>query len=134
MRSTRSINVVAEFGAGGEAVPPVGMFVEASIRGRVLPEVIRVPHSAMIDGNKVLLVEEERLDIRPVKVLRTEEEFVLVNGGSAVGELPEGSAIVVTPPSSPVQSQKVTVARFMTAERSSSGSEVGDADEVGVEE
>ena len=133
-RSTRSINVVAEFGAGGEAVPPVGMFVEASIRGRVLPEVIRVPHSAMIDGNKVLLVEEERLDIRPVKVLRTEEEFVLVNGGSAVGELPEGSAIVVTPPSSPVQSQKVTVARFMTAERSSSGSEVGDADEVGVEE
>lgn len=133
-RATRSINVVAEFGYGGEDVPPVGMFIQASIRGRVLSEIMRVPHTAMIDGSKVLLVEKDRLDIRPVKIVRTEEEFVLINGGSADGELPEGSAIVVTPPGSPVQNQKVRVARFLTGESGSPGSELRRVDEVGKEE
>ena len=130
-RSTRSINVVAEFGSGGEEVPPVGMFVQASIRGRVLPGIISVPHSAMIDGSKVLLVERDRLHIRPVKIVRTEEELVMVKEGSGEGELPEGSEIVVTPPGSPVQNQRVSVARLLTE---GSGSDVGElqqGDEAG---
>ena len=108
-RTTRSINVVGEFGMDGSSVPPIGMFVDVAIKGVTLPDVVRIPRSAMIDGRKVLLVREGRLDIRPVKVVRTESEVVIVNGGSDDGEVPKGAQIVITPPNAPVQGEQVVV-------------------------
>ncbi len=108
-RTTRSINVVAEFGMDGSDVPPIGMFVDVEIKGVALPGVVRVPRTAMVDGKKVLLVENGRLDIRPVLVVRTEAEVVIVNGGAADGEVPAGAQIVITPPNAPVQDGRVKV-------------------------
>ena len=110
-RTTRSINVVAEFGTDGGDAPPIGMFVQAVINGKTLPEVVRVPRSAMIDGDNVLLAKEGRLDIRPVEVLRTEAAEVIVRGGAAEGEVPAGAQIVITPPNSPVQNSRIAIAK-----------------------
>ncbi|MBB81240.1 MAG: hypothetical protein CMN02_09645 [Roseibacillus sp.] len=106
-RSTRSINVVAEFGADGTEVPPVGMFVQASILGKTIPKAVRIPRSGVVDGGKVLLVKNGRLNIRPAKILWTEISHVVVRGGDGEREIPEGSVVVTTPPSPLIQNTRV---------------------------
>ena len=106
-RSTRSINVVAAFGDGGEEVPPIGMFVQASIRGQIIPDAVRIPRSGFVEGSKVLLVVDDRLDIRRATVLWSEASHVIVRGGDGEGEIPEGSIIVTTPPSPLIQNTRV---------------------------
>jgi RND family efflux transporter MFP subunit len=67
---------------------PVGMFVQAQIRGLKVDQVIRLPRSAMRDDNQVLVVDaDNRLNFRPVSVLRLEHDEMLVNGGLKDGEL-----------------------------------------------
>ncbi|MDG2488070.1 MAG: efflux RND transporter periplasmic adaptor subunit [Roseibacillus sp.] len=106
-RSTRSINVVAEFGGDGEGVPPIGMFVQASIQGKTISDAVRIPRSGVVDRDKVLLVENGRLAIRPAKVLWTESSHVIVRGGDGDGEIPGGATVVTTPPSPLVQNTRV---------------------------
>lgn len=69
--------------------PPliVGLFVNASIRGREVENVVRLPRSAMRDGSQVLVVDESnRLHFRQVDVLRIEHDEVIVQGGLIAGE------------------------------------------------
>ena len=67
---------------------PVGLFVQAEIRGRKVEDVIRLPRSAIRDNNQVLVVDEEnRLRFRTVVILRLEREDVLISGGLSDGEL-----------------------------------------------
>lgn len=103
-RSTRSINVVVEFGDGEGSSPPIGMFVQAIVTGVSIPEVVEVPRVAMLNGGEVLLVKEGRLEFRSVDVLRTEADVVLVTEGLLGGEL-----IVLTPPNAPVPGGRVLV-------------------------
>jgi RND family efflux transporter MFP subunit len=72
----------------GSAAPlSVGLFVEAEIRGRAVPDVIALPRPALREGSRVLVVDEqERLRWRPVEVLRTGREKVYVGAGLAAGE------------------------------------------------
>jgi len=73
--------------AGGLPVP-VGLFVEASIKGRKVEGVIRLPRSAMRDDNQVLVVDDDdRLRFRQVKVLRLEHDEMLISDGLAEGEM-----------------------------------------------
>lgn len=67
---------------------PVGMFVQAEIRGRRVENVIRLPRSAMRDNNEVLVVDaDHRLRFRQVSLLRLEHDEMLVSDGLADGEL-----------------------------------------------
>jgi len=67
---------------------PVGMFVQAEIRGRRVENIIRLPRSAMRDHNQVLVVDaDNRLHFRQVSLLRLEHDDMLVNDGLADGEL-----------------------------------------------
>ncbi len=67
---------------------PVGMFVQADIRGQRVENVIRLPRSAMRDNNQVLVVDDDnRLHFRQVSLLRLEHDDILVNAGLADGEL-----------------------------------------------
>ena len=64
--------------------PPlaIGMFVEALIAGRTIPDAIALPRTALRSGNRVFLVDgEDRLRIAEVEVLRTERDRVLLGGG-----------------------------------------------------
>ncbi|MCB1703240.1 MAG: efflux RND transporter periplasmic adaptor subunit [Halioglobus sp.] len=68
-------------------VLPVGMFVQADIRGRRVEDVIRLPRSAMRDNNQVLVVDaDDRLHFRQVSLLRLEHDDILVSSGVHNGE------------------------------------------------
>lgn len=72
---------------------PVGMFVQAEIRGARVENVIRLPRSAMRDDNQVLVVDEEnRLRFRQISLLRLEHDDILVSKG-----LSEGERVCVSP-------------------------------------
>ena len=67
---------------------PVGLFVQADIRGRNVDHVIRLPRSAMRDDNLVLVVDSDnRLLFRQVSLLRLEHDDILVSEGLEDGEL-----------------------------------------------
>ena len=67
---------------------PVGMFVQAEIRGRKVENIVRLPRSAMRDNNQVLVVDNDnRLHFRQVKILRLEHDDMLVSDGLSDGEL-----------------------------------------------
>ncbi len=67
---------------------PVGLFVQAEIRGRRVENVIRLPRSAIRDDNQVLVVDaDHHLHFRQVRILRLEHDEVLVSEGLADGEL-----------------------------------------------
>ena len=70
------------------AILPVGMFVQAEIRGRQVEDIIRLPRSAMRDNDQVMVVDaDNHLHFRQVSILRLEHEEMLVDGGLKDGEL-----------------------------------------------
>jgi multidrug efflux pump subunit AcrA (membrane-fusion protein) len=63
------------------------MFVEAEIEGNWASSVVILPRSAVRVGDEVYVVDENnRLEFRPVEVLRAERERVLVRSGLKAGE------------------------------------------------
>ena len=69
--------------------PPlaVGMFVSATIHGKLFPGVIEVPRDALRGANKVLVVDSgSRLHIREVEVLRAGHETAVLRSGLEDGE------------------------------------------------
>jgi len=69
--------------------PPlsVGLFVDAEISGRRIEEALVIPRSALREGSRVLVLDDEdRVHYRPIKVLRIEREIVVVEDGLDVGE------------------------------------------------
>ena len=70
----------------------VGLFVEAEIVGRTLPSAFVLPRTALqsgpsVQGDYVHVVDaENRLRVRPVEVLRTQRETVVVGAGLSAGE------------------------------------------------
>ena len=89
---TRMINVVARVEspyspAAGRAPLAVGLFVDAEIHGRLARDVAILPRSAVRPDNTVLIVDgEDRLQFRPVTVLRTVAEQAYISAGLAAGE------------------------------------------------
>lgn len=92
---TRMVTLVAQvedpYGRASEEADgtplAVGLFVEAEIQGREIPEAVRLPSKALHDGDQVWLVDaEDRLRIRPVKVAWRGHDQVLVTSGLAAGE------------------------------------------------
>jgi RND family efflux transporter MFP subunit len=67
---------------------PMGLFVEAEIAGRLAEDVIVLPRSAVRDGGRVLVVDDEsRLRFRTIDILRTHKDEVVVEDGLESGEL-----------------------------------------------
>jgi RND family efflux transporter MFP subunit len=71
----------------------VGLFVEATIEGRVVEQVFKLPRSALRKQNDVLVVDSDnRLRQRPVELLRTDFESAYVTAG-----LQPGGQVCVSP-------------------------------------
>ncbi len=97
---TRMVNAIAQvqdpYARGRNSSRPplaVGMFVKAEIRGIRVRNVIRLPRTALHEGDIVFVVDGgSRLRFRPVDVLRREREVVLIRGG-----IEESEQICVSP-------------------------------------
>lgn len=109
-RATRSLYLVARIGdpidpAGLEIRP--GLYVDATIPGRPLPGVAKVPFKAFRDLTQLVIIDEnDQIDFRDVTVLHREGEHVYVSEGINEGDrisltdlpdLVEGMNVKATP-------------------------------------
>jgi multidrug efflux system membrane fusion protein len=90
---TRMVNVVAQVDdpyarIDGRSVLPVGLFVDAEIRGVEVDNAVVVPRTALIGDDQVLVVDNEnRLRFRTVNVLRATRTTVVIGAGLSDGEM-----------------------------------------------
>lgn len=99
-QQTRLIYAIAEvedpYGVGSDNGAPiaVGMFVSAEIISLSSQQALVLPRMALRNADKVYVINDEnRLEIRTVKVLSTSEEIVLVTDGVEQGDLVVTSTI-----------------------------------------
>ncbi len=101
-QQTRLIYAIAEvqdpYGEGADRGQPlaVGMFVSAVIQGVQQQQAMSLPREALRNADKVYVVnDEDRLEIRTVEVLSSNEESVLISAGVEAGERVVTSTIPV---------------------------------------
>jgi RND family efflux transporter MFP subunit len=88
-RVTYAVAQVADpYQLHGDGIPlPIGTFVAAEIEGRAAIDVIRIPRGALRGADQVLVVDDEnRIEIRTVTVIRSDEHYAYLGGGVAAGE------------------------------------------------
>ena len=95
-KKSRLISVVIEipnpFDISGNKVALLpGMYAEVSIKGKVLKNAFAVPRDAIHNRNEVWIVNNERLHIQPVKIIRKDRDFAYV-----ISDLEDNSIIVVS--------------------------------------
>lgn len=57
-----------------------GMYLEASITGNPVTDAYEVPNGVLVDGTKVYVVKENKLEVVPIKVVHKNLESVIVKG------------------------------------------------------
>ena len=92
-QQTRLIYAIAEvddpYGAGSDGGAPIaiGMFVSAEIAGVTSQSALVLPRKALRNADKVYVINDEnRLEIRTVRILSTSEDTVLVTNGVEPGD------------------------------------------------
>jgi multidrug efflux pump subunit AcrA (membrane-fusion protein) len=89
-------------GSEVEGAPLVaGLFVEAVIQGRTLEDAIALPREAVHMGGRVFLLDDGRLEIRPVRVVWADREEVVVEG------VAPGEEVVLTPLELPIEGMQL---------------------------
>ena len=67
---------------------PIGLFVNARIKGRWAEGVVTIPRAALRNQSKVLVVDKDnRIHYRDVKILRFENDNVIVSDGLESGDV-----------------------------------------------
>lgn len=86
-------------------LPPVGLFVDAEIEGKSLEDAVEIPRRALLEGNRVIVVEgENKIGFHDVAVLRLNEKTVVVSDG-----LEPGDRVVLTRLSAPVNGMEIEI-------------------------
>ena len=114
---TRMLELVARVeqeGASGDAGTPLlsGQLVTAKIQGRLLPAAVRLPRSALVDDQSILVVgDDDRLRQRRVVIASGGSEELLVENGVA-----EGERVCISPLAAPVDGMRVRLLASDAAE------------------
>ncbi len=99
---------------------PIGTFVAAEITGSGAFDVIRIPRTALRRADQVLVVDDEnKIDIRTVAVIRTDERFAYVGSGVAPGE-----RITTTAIEAPTNGMLIRTAESIAAESAENGDKI----------
>ena len=85
-RTSRMISVIVEVPdpfkvSGGKSPLLPGVFAKVMIQGKTLQNAIAIPRDAVREGNNVWLVNNNRLHIQPLKVVRSDKDFAYVVSG-----------------------------------------------------
>ena len=109
---TRTLPVVIEVDAtesSGETRNPLrlrpGMFVTAKIKGKEVNQAFVLPRHVVYPGDMIYTVEDNRLKIKSVDILRTFKDSVIVSQG-----LSDGDRIIKTPLSDATDGMLVRIA------------------------
>jgi RND family efflux transporter MFP subunit len=71
----------------GQPDIPIGLFVNAKIKGRWAEDIVTIPRAALRGQNKVLVVKDSHIHFRSVQIMRFENDDVLVSKGLESGEI-----------------------------------------------
>ena len=87
---------------GEGAALPIGTFVAASIRGMAVPDMFRVPNSAVRGSRGLLLVDaESKLRVRTIDVVRSDSQYTYFSG------LESGDRVIVSALEAPFDGMSV---------------------------
>lgn len=89
--ATRMVNLIARvddpYRSSGDRPPlSVGLFVDAEVVGRSVESVFQAPRGVLVGADRVWLVEDGRLVLRRVGILRADPEVVIVSDGLSAGD------------------------------------------------
>ena len=87
-QKSRMVHLIARVQNRPDATPlQVGLYVQASIQGVEVENVVVLPRNALRNGNRVLLVDaENQLRFRDVELLRLYRDEVLIKAGLVSGD------------------------------------------------
>ena len=91
----RMVYLVATIDTRAQASPlPVGLFVNASIEGKLIENIYVIPRHALHDKDHVVVVDKDKqLLLRPVELLKYADDRALVISGLEAGEKINVSAL-----------------------------------------
>ncbi|MGM0563535.1 MAG: efflux RND transporter periplasmic adaptor subunit [Pseudomonadota bacterium] len=101
---SRQLHLIARLDASGGNSLPSGAFVNADIPGRTLDDVVVLPREALVDGEAVWRIEDERLYKTPVQVVWQSRDEVVISGG-----IEEDDLINITPLAKVVSGTRVSL-------------------------
>lgn len=106
-RATHTMMVVVEMdetdGDGMFKVPPTGLFVKGIFEGKFFDKAVKIPREALRSGDVLWLLDStDKLEVRKVKVERSERDYVIVTDG-----LNDGERVITSPIELPVNGMKV---------------------------
>lgn len=105
--------------AGPQPKLLIGSYVAVEIEGRMLESVIAVKRDYLHDGNSVWVMNEEnKLEIRPVKTIFRDADFVYITDG-----LEEGEQLITSDISAPVTGMLLRLEGQMPPKKSSDSAE-----------
>jgi multidrug efflux pump subunit AcrA (membrane-fusion protein) len=107
--------------------PPLlpGAFVKVEIGGKTLAGAVAVPRDAIHGGNRVWLVDDGRLHIKELDIVRADKEFAYVTAG-----IPDSAEIVVSSLDTVVEGMQVRTQDGEGAPKEGTDSELTGADTV----
>ena len=109
---TRQINVIAELkdpygtGADGDAPMAPGLFVDATIQGETIKDVLVAPRAALRGDNRLFigLADEGQLSIRTVDLVYSDPDGAYISDGVEPGEL-----AIISPIQAPFDGMSISV-------------------------
>lgn len=77
----------ASWGSEKQIPLPIGLYVQATIVGKRVDDLISLPRTVIRNNNQVLVVDSEnKMYYREIEIYRLEEDRVLISGGLLPGE------------------------------------------------
>ncbi|MDO9519050.1 MAG: efflux RND transporter periplasmic adaptor subunit [Pseudohongiella sp.] len=104
--ASNSVQAIVRVDQNASEIPlPVGLYVQASVHGRQVDNIIALPRDVIRGNNRVLVVDtENRLWYREVDIMRLENDRVLIQGG-----LQDGERICLSPIQAVIDGMRVNV-------------------------
>ncbi|MDX1572002.1 MAG: efflux RND transporter periplasmic adaptor subunit [Xanthomonadales bacterium] len=103
----RIVDPYSAFGEERHPVLPVGTFVRAEIDGLSGGELVRLPrHTVQGDGTVLVADAEDRLEIRSVEVVRSDERYSYISAGLGEGDRVVTTSVEVPIPGTPLEIAK----------------------------
>jgi RND family efflux transporter MFP subunit len=100
--------VIDPYGVLGASQQPelrMGTFVRAAIEGIWLENIVKLPRTALRDGETVLIASvEKEMEIRDVEIIRSEPEWIYVSRG-----LNDGDLVITTAIEAPIPGSKLVI-------------------------
>ncbi|MEM7038872.1 MAG: HlyD family efflux transporter periplasmic adaptor subunit [Bacteroidota bacterium] len=101
--ATQSVNVYVKIASSAENRVFDGQYLQARIPGKIVRKAMEIPRKAVVDKDKVFVVQEGKLRLRPIVVHKINPASVIFSG------LSEGEKIVLEPPLNAVEDMNVQI-------------------------